>query len=84
MSFNVDWHPNVRKILKKLPPEVSRRIIKKVKDTKENPFRYLEHFEGKGLYKLRVGDYRLLIDVDFKSMILNIQVLDKRGRIYKR
>ena len=52
-------------------------------DISENPFRYLEHFEGKDVYKLRIGDYRALVDVDFQNKILKIQVFDKRGRVYK-
>ncbi|MEK6924670.1 MAG: hypothetical protein AABW71_00345 [Nanoarchaeota archaeon] len=47
-----------------------------------DPFRFLEHFEGED-YKLRIGDYRMLIDIDFKRKILFVRVFDKRGRIYK-
>ena len=80
MSFNVRWHPKARKFLRRLPLELSKRIIKKIK---ENPFRYIGHYEGK-YYKLRIGDFRLLLDIDFKNKILLIEVLDKRGRVYKR
>ena len=62
----------------------NERIRRKLKETAINPFYYLEHFEGKDYYKLRIGDYRALIDVDFKSKIIYVRVLDKRGRIYKR
>ena len=83
MTFNIEWHSNARKFLRKLPFEIAKRIVKKIKKVKENPFRYLEHYEGDG-YKFRIGDYRALIDVDFENKILKIRVLDKRGRIYKR
>ena len=33
--------------------------------------------------KLRIGDYRALIDIDFENKVLIIQVFDKRGKIYK-
>ena len=58
------------------------RIWNKTQELKENPFHYLEHYEGDG-YKFRIGDYRALIDVDTENRILVIRVLDKRGRIYK-
>ena len=83
MSYSVEWHPKTRKFLKKLPNDISVRIILKVKEVQEDPFRFLEHYEGKDYYKLRVGDYRLLIDVDFKENILWVRVFDTRGRIYK-
>ena len=65
-----------------LQKDIAQRIIDKLEKIKEDPFRYLEHFEGKG-YKLRIGDYRMLIDVNQKNKMLTIQVFDKRGRIYK-
>ena len=45
---------------------------------------YLEHYEKANVYKLRIGDYRALIDVDKSRKILFVQVIDKRSRIYKR
>ena len=84
MSYSVEWHPKVRKFLRKLPKDISERIVLKVKEVQEDPFRYLEHYEGKDYYKLRVGDYRMLIDVDFKNKVLFIQVIDHRGKIYDR
>ena len=55
---------------------------KRLKKLEKNPFRYLEHYEG-DYYKLRIGDYRALINIDFENKILKIEVIDKRGRIYK-
>ena len=71
-----------QKVLKKLSNDISARIVLKVKEVQEDPFRYLEHYEGKDYYKLRVGDYRLLTDVDFKNKVLLVQVIGHRGRIY--
>ena len=84
MSYSVEWHPKVRKFLHKLPKDISERIVLKVKELQEDPFRYLEHYEGKNYYKLRVGDYRMLIDIDFNNKVLFIRVIDHRSRIYER
>ena len=45
MTYSVEWHPKTRKFLRKLPKDVSARIVLKVKEMKEEPFRYLEHYE---------------------------------------
>ena len=84
MSYSVEWHPKTRKFLKKLSNDISARVVLKVKEVQEDPFHNLEHYEGKDYYKLRVGDYRLLIDVDFKNKVLLVQVIDHRGRVYDR
>ena len=83
MSFEIRWTPVSRKSLRKLPSNISKKIVQKIYALSDNPFRYLKHFEGEG-YKLRIGDYRALIDVDFVQRVLIVRVLDKRGRIYKR
>ena len=84
MSYSVEWHPKVRKFLLKLPKEVSQRIILKVNEAQEDPFRYLEHYEGNDYYKLRIGDYRLLVDVDFQNRILFVQVIGHRRNVYDK
>lgn len=83
MSYKVEWYKNAHKYLESLPSYVISRILKKFDIMKEDPFRYLESYEGEKLYKFRVGDYRALIDVDFENKILYVRVFDKRGRIYK-
>ncbi|MEK6888681.1 MAG: type II toxin-antitoxin system RelE/ParE family toxin [Nanoarchaeota archaeon] len=83
MSYSVKFDKNASGFLEKLEVKESLRIINKLENVKENPFHYLEHYEGE-YYKLRVGDYRLLIDIDFEEKILWVRILDKRGRIYKR
>ncbi|HLC53176.1 MAG TPA: hypothetical protein VJK03_01415 [Candidatus Nanoarchaeia archaeon] len=77
MTWRVILSPDVQKSLDKQDPTVRERL------KTEDPFHYLEHFEGEDYYKYRIGDYRALIDINFQEKILKIQVLDKRGRIYK-
>ncbi len=83
MSYSFKFDKNAEDFLNKMQVKDSLRIIEKLEIIKQNPFHYLESYEG-DYYKLRIGDYRLLIDIDFNSKILYIRVLDKRGRIYKR
>ncbi len=83
MVYEVIWHPKAAKYVERLPKDIAKRILKKLDEVAENPFVYLEHFEGEG-YKLRIGDYRALIDADLQEKILRIRVFDKRGRIYEQ
>jgi mRNA interferase RelE/StbE len=84
MSYSIKWQPQSSNFLYGLQKNIAERILKKLDEVKENPFRYLKHYEGDEGYKLRIGDYRALVDIDFQNRILFIMVLDKRGRIYKR
>ena len=82
MSFAINVGPNAQDILDKLPKDVSIRIINKLESIKDDPFRYLQHYEG-DYYNLRIGDYRVLMDIDFERKIIWVRIIDKRGRVYK-
>ena len=69
-------------ILNKLDATIKERIWNKLQDCKENPFRFLKPLIQIKGFKLRVGDYRLIIDVDIKMKILNIEKIGHRKNIY--
>ena len=84
MTWRIVWHPKAAKNLEALPKDLKDRIIRRVDKLQENPFLFLEHFEGQDFYKLRVGDYRALVDMDFKNKVIKIQVFNHRSKVYKR
>ena len=84
MRYSLEFGPKAEKFIDKLQKDIAIRIIEKLKQIQEDPFRYLEHYEGDDCYKMRIGDFRALVDVDFSSKKLIVRIIDKRGRIYDR
>ncbi|MFH1511305.1 MAG: type II toxin-antitoxin system RelE/ParE family toxin [Candidatus Woesearchaeota archaeon] len=84
MTYSVKWHPQAIKVVEKLQKSMIERVLSKLDDVSEEPFRFLERFEGQSLFKLRVGDYRALIEVDQKNQVLLIQVFEHRSKVYKQ
>ena len=72
------------KQLNKLEKNIKERIWEKLQLCKENPFRFLEHLEQIKGFKLRVGDYSLIIDVKISDKILEVLKLGHRKNIYGR
>ena len=72
MDCKIKWRPRALKELRKLPKEIAVRIVKKVDLCKDNPGYFLEKLTDDEGYKLRVGDYRAIIDIveDGKSVII--------------
>ncbi len=71
-------------ILNKLDKSVKERIWNKLQDCKKDLFRYLELLvEIKG-FKLRVGNYRVIIDVEKEIKILHVLKVGHRKNIYER
>ena len=58
------------------------RIWNKLQECKEDPFRFVEHLEYLNGFKLRVGDYRIILDIDKTAGIITILKLDHRSKIY--
>lgn len=82
MSWEIRFSNQATKFIRGLQEDIKKRIKDKFSEISNNPFHYLEHYEG-DYYKIRIGDYRALIDIDFERKILFVRVFDKRGRIYK-
>lgn len=68
--------------LNKLEKEDRERIWDKLQQCKENPLHFLEHLEEVEGYKLRVGDYRLIIDADNFTKTLKVLKVGHRKNIY--
>ena len=69
--------------LKKLDRNIRERIIKTIKRSRIRPYSYVKKLVESPYYRLRVGDYRVIMDIkDNKLRILVIEI-DHRKRIYK-
>ena len=74
MSYEISWDPKAEKQLEKLPKEISRRIVLKL--------RYVA-IDGRGIealkeaeygYKIRIGDYRIIIDLTYNPDIIWLEL----------
>ena len=62
------------------------RIANKINELEKNPFpqdiERVEGFKGIKVFRVRVGDFRILYFVDYNSSKLYIEKIDKRGKVY--
>ena len=84
MSYSINWSKKSEKFLEKLPKDISYRIVHKVNSIKDDPFHFVEHYEGESYFKLRIGDYRVLLDIDTSLKLIEVRVVGHRGSIYKK
>ena len=82
--YEIKFDKKAIDFLNKLEKDIKKRIWNKLQQCKENPFHFLEHLENIEGYKLRVGDYRLIIDVDKSNQILYILKIGHRKNIYEK
>lgn len=84
MRYVVRYDPGAEKQLEKLPREISKRIVRKLREVGEIGCGIETIKDEKYGYKIRVGDYRALVDLKYNPNIIWVRYIDHRGRIYKR
>ncbi|MGI0046272.1 MAG: type II toxin-antitoxin system RelE family toxin [Nitrosotalea sp.] len=83
MSWDVLWSDKSRKQLSKLDKKTARKIRDAVLDCVDDPFSKVFRLTGSRFYKLRVGDYRAILDLQQGILIIFVVETDHRKRVYK-
>lgn len=85
--YQYRWTSHALHQLKKLSPDVQRIIIKKLDYfiTTSNPLDFSSTLKDSilGSYRFRIGDYRVIFDVDQEEKTIIILILGHRREIYK-
>ncbi|MEK6907085.1 MAG: type II toxin-antitoxin system RelE/ParE family toxin [Nanoarchaeota archaeon] len=70
--------------LNKLPKDLKKRIFNKIISTKDNPFHFFERLEGRKDWKLRVGDYRVIADINDENKRIEVILIGHRKNVYQK
>lgn len=70
--------------LKKLERQIQERVIKALERIRLRPYAYLQKLVGDSGYKLRVGDYRVIMDVDQGNLQILVIKIGHRKNVYDR
>ena len=82
--FRIEFSNQASKFLKKSEKEISKRIIKKIEELKQEPVLHdSKSLFEKDYFRVGVGKYRILYKAEIKNKIILVSKIDKRGRVYK-
>lgn len=86
LVYNINFTPQGFKSLESLDREIAQRILDKLKW-------FIKHIDEirniplsadfKGLYKIRMGDWRIIYSIDHKERFVTIHKIGHRSDIYK-
>ena len=83
MIWQVIWSEKSIKQLEKIDKKNAQKIYDSVLDCIEDPFRMVLRLTNSSFYRLRVGDYRVILDLQQGKMIIFV-VVDQRKKVYKK
>lgn len=84
MSFNIDYDNQPEKFLQKLDKHISISLSK-IEDTlsiNSVPHNAATIVGEHGVYRIRIGDYRVLYRVNYSYNKIVVIKIDKRSRVY--
>ncbi|MFC1741999.1 type II toxin-antitoxin system RelE/ParE family toxin [Nanoarchaeota archaeon] len=68
--------------LHKLPEKIRIRILKKLTTAQGDPLRFYGQLSGCQEYKLRVGDYRVIAQIDAGNGTIRVFLVGHRKNVY--
>lgn len=82
MKFAIIWSESAARQLRKLDRTIARRIFEKVGDLREDPLRLVQKLVNSPYYRLRVGDYRVVLDVQRNFLRILVLKVGHRESVY--
>lgn len=85
-SYKIQWKQSAKKELKKLDKQTIRRILQAVEKLANNPYaKGCKKLAGsKSVYRIRIGDYRVVYDIQSSTITIEIIKVGHRREIYRQ
>ncbi len=85
-SYSLSYRPSVEKDLQSIPRPFVARIIARIERLPSDPFppQSAKLQGAERLYRLRVGDFRIVYEVDSDTQHIVVQYVRHRREVYRR
>lgn len=80
--YAIQIEKNAEEFLKKLNKNDAGMILRKIYSLRDNPFRFLKKLQGNNLWRLRIADYRAVVDVIVSANKIIVLRIGHRKNVY--
>lgn len=84
MTYSIFFSEKSKKQLKKLDFTIKERILKKLYSINNNPIPHIKKLKGSKFWRLRIDDYRAILDLIIIQKKIIVLRIDKRSKVYER
>ena len=80
--WHILWSEKSVRQLKKLDKKTAKIIRDRVLELEDCPYKTATRLAGSKFYKIRVGSYRVILDIQQGKLIIFVIETDHRKRVY--
>jgi mRNA interferase RelE/StbE len=87
MAWDIKWSKTAENQLEKISKSnknIAQQIVTKLDEIADNPYLFTEKLQGLNLRKLRVGNYRIILNLEEQKIIIFIVQVGHRSKIYEK
>lgn len=85
-SYRIEFKPTVEKDLSRLPQAIIVKALERIESLSTNPFpadiKKLKN--SKRLYRIRLGDYRIVFEIDSMLSYIIVHYIRHRKDVYRK
>jgi len=83
--YKVEFAKSVRKDFKKIPLLAAGRILNAIFELAKDPRSYSSRkLKGEKLYRIRIGNYRVIYEIQDERLLVSVIKLGHRKDVYKK
>ncbi|HLC63618.1 MAG TPA: type II toxin-antitoxin system RelE/ParE family toxin [Candidatus Nanoarchaeia archaeon] len=81
--FSIEFSQTAEKQLFKLDKEIGKRVVSILERIKIRPYSYVKRLSGYPYFRLRIGDYRAILQIQENEKKIIVLEIGHRKNIYK-
>ncbi|MEK6827445.1 MAG: type II toxin-antitoxin system RelE/ParE family toxin [Nanoarchaeota archaeon] len=81
--YSVEFSKKAEEQLSKLPEDLNLRIIHVLERIRIRPHHFVKRIIGTDYFRLRIGDYRAILDIKNNQLIIFVLEIGHRKNIYE-
>lgn len=81
--FEIEFSKSAEKQLFKLEKDIQKRIVSTLDRIRIRPYPHVKKLVGNPYFRLRVGEYRVILDIRKNKLFIFVVEVGHRKNIYK-
>jgi mRNA interferase RelE/StbE len=82
--YSIIFHKNAQNQFNKLNKNLQQRIMSHLERIKIRPHHFVKKLVGSHLYSLRVGNYRVILNIQNKVLVIYVFEIGHRKKVYDK